>query len=1426
MTKMTKKKYIALKRIVALITALMLVMVPMVAHGSEGETFVGFDSGYYEVYGEPELPPEQETPAFPDEGYVGEENVNGSVEDAVDGIDDIPEDEGGYAPDELVTGDYEVYALAEGELDYGEYVGIQALDACIECDPCLGCGECTECSKCLPFRFRTFGGDGYGADFHLGNYQFGEIHTFPQLRYYNLNPPSGDPPRYDWWGAPIITGISSATIVSTSGTNFTGNDAFELGLITHGGGDTFGQINLRFGHNLPGIPAEYRYSNSIHAFPWVSITLFVDTLCGPQEITIINHFNPCTNCNFDTCCDYCQFLVHDFCIHCGECRICSDCLVFSWDIFNNGPCGNPVGTPNESLAEAGIIRMWTQVNEVDARMPFLHDGGTVTAVFRGTDDCAMEFVSIGQIYIAGTGFINYFNHIDVIKDDAWEFIYLTIVPFECHPPLTVLLHNGNFVPPGHTVTFIVNNGPVGIYAPYTRRITVDDGGPFPTDYIPQFEARRGWEFVGWEPYDPIGRDGTNVTYSMTFEAMFEELWWRFTFIVEEGGVAEGEEYHRERDGWRLPSNHGLPGPVPIEIPSTEARPGYRFVGWYQIYPGDERRIGEDWSCYECPVYNYTLDFRGNRTFVARFERIVPDITKTVSPATVQPGGTVTYTITIDTGGMCREAFRDVIVFDPLHVLLTLNVGSIAITGVEEGWYCYSDDSQLRIVEMELSDCPEDGYFNTVVITFTVTVCPDAPPGVIENIAELWWGEDYPVVGRASLGVGPREPGRYGRISVNKVWEDDNNAHGLRPPSIQVELRRVGSPTPHGTAVLNAPYWRASWSYLPLEGAAWYVNEINVPLGYVSSVFPSGAVTFPATGGNRHFTITNTLVVKDIEVIKLWECEDCEPHETEVEYIYVQLRADGVPVGDPVRLEGTDWSHLFEGLPVYNATGVRIVYIVEEVDVPDGYESSGGVVEYVPGEDGEPGSWKAIIVNTYEGECAYTIYPELKDLEVIKRWVCEDGELHETAVAYIYVQLFANGEPVGDPVRLVGPDWNHLFEDLPVYNDEGEEITYTVEEVNVPDGYEASGGYELVYVEGDEPGFWQVTITNTAEGAYTVYPELKEIEVIKRWVCEDGEPHVTEVEYIYVQLLEDGEPVGDPVRLEGPDWSHLFEGLPIYNTEGEEIPYTVEEVDVPEGYEASGGDELVYVPGEDGEPGLWQLIITNTYEGEEDYGFPIEVKDIQVTKRWVGDTPANRPGSIQVELLVGGAPTNPPTIITITPDANGIWVGVFRDLLVYDANGNAIAYTIREINVPANYIPSVGQLNPPAGDSNVWTITLTNTLRPVPPPDSPQDPPPETQPEETPRPRPPARVNPQTSDNTGLSLGFLGLLITAFGFILSLMALFAFFLVDKKETKLVNVKVAQRSSRPSWDNRRSEDDRPPPRVSKTQVIRPYSMRAQE
>ncbi len=186
------------------------------------------------------------------------------------------------------------------------------------------------------------------------------------------------------------------------------------------------------------------------------------------------------------------------------------------------------------------------------------------------------------------------------------------------------------------------------------------------------------------------------------------------------------------------------------------------------------------------------------------------------------------------------------------------------------------------------------------------------------------------------------------IKVKKVWDDNNNQDGLRPPSVTVNLLKNNTDVV-GTVELNdSNNWEHVFTELPEKENGEYiiysVQEITQIDGY-ETIITNDNVTSESgevqSARATEYIITNSREIDQtsITVTKVWE-DGGNADNIRPESVTVVLKADGVPVdGQTIELsEANKWTHTFENLPV-NKDGKKIEYTVEETPVPTGYTVS-------------------------------------------------------------------------------------------------------------------------------------------------------------------------------------------------------------------------------------------------------------------------------------------------------------------------------------------------------------------------------------------------------------------------------------------------------------------------------------------------------
>ena len=367
-----------------------------------------------------------------------------------------------------------------------------------------------------------------------------------------------------------------------------------------------------------------------------------------------------------------------------------------------------------------------------------------------------------------------------------------------------------------------------------------------------------------------------------------------------------------------------------------------------------------------------------------------------------------------------------------------------------------------------------------------------------------------------------------KVQVTKKWDDANNQDGLRPATITVKLYKDGVATDQTLELSEANQWQGTFENLDEKAAGkaihYTVKEENVPEGYTLSIDDKD----PA-----HPVLTNKHepAVTQVKVTKKWDDahnqDGLRPKE-----IRVQLYAGDQKLGKEVVLSAENkWTHTFEKL-AEKANGQEIHYSVKEVDVPEGYT--------VTEESKEKGD--IVLTNTHT--------PSTVDIPFTKIWVDNDNQ-DGLRPAKITVNLYANGKKVAHKDITSETDWKETFTGLPKFKD-GKEIVYTLQEEEV-NNYSPSIDQE------------SYTITNTHTPGKTT------LSVTKQWDDQEDKDGLRP-KSVKVQLYADGKKSGDVIELSAENkWTHTFANLDK-NVKGKAVTYTVEEVDVPRGYQVTKTDD--------------------------------------------------------------------------------------------------------------------------------------------------------------------------------------------------------------------------------------------------------------
>ena len=542
------------------------------------------------------------------------------------------------------------------------------------------------------------------------------------------------------------------------------------------------------------------------------------------------------------------------------------------------------------------------------------------------------------------------------------------------------------------------------------------------------------------------------------------------------------------------------------------------------------------------------------------------------------------------------------------------------------------------------------------------------------------------------------------VTVSKVWNDNNDANAKRPESITLQVKDGEHVVKEQVVNIDnanngdSNNWTYTFTNLPKyddngQEIVYTASEEEADTDDLK-FYTNDGVTGDMTTG---YTITNTFTVPDerieLTVNKVWEDNDTQANRRPGT-IVINVKAENADNNDSEAIIDTyelntltETSHTFTGLPKYNSRGDEIQYTVEEQE-----KNPGDLHFYttVVGEviDVDADSKQATITNTFEKP------DDTTEVTVTKVWDDNNDEAQKRPVS-INLQLKNGNATVKEQVvnvsNAVSGDtstWQYTFTDVEKYNDNGQEIVYTVDETEVNHN-------DLQFYTKKLEG---TTVTNT----FTQNTDKVEIPIKKVWEDNDIQAQRRPESIIIVLKANGVENQRYELTKENADtsdeniWTYTFTELPKYDAYNNIINYTIEEE------EKTQGDLKFYTGKVDG------TTITNTFTR------PTETIRIDVNKTWEDqDNVYNkRPTSIRLEVKQGE------TVIkseVVTQDDN--WQTTFTDLPKYDDNGQEIVYTVDEEEVSSNdlfhYEKQIGEVTDKEGMLDEKEATITNTMTKIP-----------------------------------------------------------------------------------------------------------------
>lgn len=402
------------------------------------------------------------------------------------------------------------------------------------------------------------------------------------------------------------------------------------------------------------------------------------------------------------------------------------------------------------------------------------------------------------------------------------------------------------------------------------------------------------------------------------------------------------------------------------------------------------------------------------------------------------------------------------------------------------------------------------------------------------------------------------------------------------------------------------------------------------------------------------TTTDGQFARRITVNKTWSDDNNAngKRPTSIKYI---LKGGNTPIEQVVTGNVTtneDWSYTFENVPKYNDRNELINYTLEEEPVvQDGFKF------YKKSISGDMNDGFDV-TNTFK------IPTETISVKADKHWADNSNQAKKRPTSII-LRLKNGAEIVEDKTLTgTGDDWTYTFTNVPKYNQFGNEVNYSLEELETNTG-------DLKFYNKDVAGTYKsgFTVTNT----FNVPDEKVNVTVTKNWDDNSNAnaKRPTSIKYVLNGGVTPVEQVVTGNRTTDENWSYTFTNLPKYNELGNVINYVVEE------QEASTNDFKFY---------------TNKVIGDKDAGFTITNKfvvpedkiQIQVTKRWEDNNNVNnrRPESIKFVIKQNNFEIKSKVVTgSRTTDEN--WSYTFDNLVKFDENGQEIDYVLEEQEVNAD-----------------------------------------------------------------------------------------------------------------------------------------------
>lgn len=317
-------------------------------------------------------------------------------------------------------------------------------------------------------------------------------------------------------------------------------------------------------------------------------------------------------------------------------------------------------------------------------------------------------------------------------------------------------------------------------------------------------------------------------------------------------------------------------------------------------------------------------------------------------------------------------------------------------------------------------------------------------------------------------------------------------------------------------------------------------------------------------------------------------------------------------------------------------------------------------------------------------------PITRNITVKKLWKDHAGLAITEPVTSVDVELLKDGAVVEEKQLTAANAWTVTFDNLEKVNAAGVDYAYTVREkgLDASNEIKLNGAWYKATTSGNmDAGF---TVTNRKVLTLTpMIPATTKLTVSKEW---GGLSQANaNKESVKLRLFKNGVATAQEKVLDkNNNFKAIFDKLPdtdAVNGVNTKNVYTVKEVDA-DGNVLNAGDKIK----------LGDKEFTVSYDGAKVKNTLVNPKiKLQGKKIWddANNQDGIRPDEVTIKLIANGTDTGKTAKATKAEN----WEYKFENLAKYDANGNEINYTVKEVSVQGY-------------ESRINGMTVTNIHKPT------------------------------------------------------------------------------------------------------------------